>query len=69
MRSKLNYLISVSFKRKVKTKWFLVANILLALAIILVINIDSVINFFGGDFNEKTKVYVVDNANAYDLFN
>ncbi len=69
MRSKLNYLISVSFKRKVKTKWFLVANILLALAIVLVINIDSVISFFGGDFDEKTKVYVVDNADAYDIFN
>lgn len=69
MRSKLNYLISVSFKRKVKTKWFLVANILLALAIVLVINIDSVISFFGGDFDEKTKVYVVDNAGAYDIFN
>ena len=66
---KLNYLISVSFKRKVKTKWFLVANILLALAIVLVINIDSVISFFGGDFDEKTKVYVVDNADAYDIFN
>ena len=69
MRSKLNYLISVSFKRKVKTKWFLVANILLALAIVLVINIDSVISFFGGDFDEKTKVYVVDNTGAYDIFN
>ena len=69
MRSKLNYLISVSLNRKIKTKWFLIANIILAIVIIGVFNIDSIISFFGGDFNEKTKIYVIDNtAKAYDVF-
>ena len=69
MSSKLNYLIGVSLKRKIKTKWFFIVNIILAIAIIGIINIDSVINFFGGDFNEKQKVYVVDNTNlSFDLF-
>ena len=68
MRSKLNYLICVSLKRKIKTKWFAIANILLAIVIMGLINIDSVISFFGGDFNEQTKIYVVDNANSYELF-
>ncbi len=69
MRSKLNYLIGVSLKRKIKTKWFMAANILLAVAIIAVINIDSIINFFGGDFNEKTNVYIVDKTDySYSLF-
>lgn len=69
MSSKLNYLIGVSLKRKIKTKWFLIVNIILAIAIIGIINIDSIISFFGGDFNEKQKVYVVDNTNmSFDLF-
>ena len=62
MRSKLNYLIGVSLKRKIKTKWFLIANIVLAIILIALINIDSIITFFGGDFNEKQKVYVIDNT-------
>src|SRR5574344_574564 len=69
MKSKLNYLIGVSFKRKVCTKWFKVVNILLAIVIIGVANIDSIISFFGGDFNEKQKIYVVDNSKeSYELF-
>lgn len=69
MRSKLNYLISVSLNRKIKTKWFVVANLILAIVIVGVINIDSIISFFGGDFNEKDKIYVIDNtAEAYDIF-
>ena len=69
MRSKLNYLIGMSLGRKIKTKWFVIANVLLALAIIAIININSIIQFFGGDFNEKTKVYIVDETGySYDLF-
>lgn len=63
MRSKLNYLTGMSLKRKIKTKWFLIANILLGLVIIGLFNIDSIITYFGGDFNEKTKVYIIDNTN------
>lgn len=62
MRSKLSFLTGVSLKRKVKTKWFLIANIIMAVVIVGLINIDSIINFFGGDFNEKQKIYIVDNS-------
>lgn len=69
MRSKLNYLIGISLKRKIKTKWFMIANIILAFVIVGVANVDSIINFFGGDFNEKQKIYVIDNTTvAYDVF-
>ena len=27
-------------------------------------NIDSIITLFGGDFNKKTKLYVIDNTNV-----
>lgn len=70
MKSKLNYLIGVSLKRKVKTKWFLVANIILAIIIMGVTNIDSIITFFGGDFSEKQNIYVIDNTsdNTFEIF-
>lgn len=70
MINKLLFLTKNSFMRKVKTKWFMAANIILALVICAVMNIDSIIKLFGGDFNEKTNVYVVDNTNySFDLLN
>ncbi len=53
----------MSLKRKIKTKWFLVANLLLAVVIAGIINIDSIITFFGGDFDKITKIYVIDQTN------
>ena len=69
MRSKLNYLVNVSLKRKIKTKWFLIANLILAILVVGVINIDSIISAFGGDFNQKQEIYVIDQTNEiYDIF-
>lgn len=69
MKSKLNYLTSISLGRKVKTKWFVIANIFLALIIVALINIDSIISLFGGEFNEKQEIYIIDNTNmTYDIF-
>lgn len=70
MKSKLNYLTSISLSRKIKTKWFLIANVILALIIIGIVNIDGIINLFGGDFNNKQIIYVIDNTgnNAFDVF-
>lgn len=69
MKSKLKFLTMNSLGRKVNTKWFKVVNIVLALAIIVITNIDSVISFFGGDFDEKQKIYVIDNTKeSYDIF-
>ena len=58
MKNKLVYLMNVSLKRKIKTKWFLLANVLLAILIVGVINIDSVITLFGGDFSKKQEIYI-----------
>jgi len=69
MRSKLNFLINNSLKKKIKSKWFLVANLIVALLIVSVINIDSIITMFGGDFNSKAKLYVIDETNSiYETF-
>ena len=64
MKNKLWYLTSVSLKRKLKSKWFVVVNIILMIAIVGIFNIDSIIGFFGGDFNEKQKIYVIDNTSV-----
>jgi ABC-2 type transport system permease protein len=69
MRSKLNFLIGISLKRKIVTKWFIIANIFLALAIIGISNIDSIIKAFGGDFTKPQEIYVIDNTNiGFELF-
>ena len=70
MMNKLLFLTKTSINKKVKSKWFLVANILLLVVIIGLVNIDSIIKFFGGDFDETTKILVVDNTNiTYDNLN
>ena len=68
MTNKLKYLIGISLKRKIKPKWFVIVNIGLLILIAGLINIDSIIKTFGGDFNEKQIVYVIDNSNiTYDV--
>ncbi len=68
MNKKFWYLTKVSVKKKVGSKWFLVTNIILALIIIGIINIKSIIKFFGGDFSDNKIIYVIDNAGVYDYF-
>ena len=68
MNKKFWYLTRVSLKKKIGSKWFLVTNIILALAIIGIININSIVKFFGGDFSDNLTVYVIDNSNTYNYF-
>lgn len=68
MKTKLKFLIKQSLKKKMSTKWFKVANILILILLIGIVNIDRVINFFGGDFENTTKIFVVDEANSYNIF-
>ena len=70
MKKKFRFLVNESLKRKVKTKWFMIANIILGLVIVGICNIDSIINYFGGDFDNTTKIYIIDNTGkSFDLFN
>lgn len=69
MNKKFLYLTKVSLRKKFKTKWFVITNIILAVAIILLLNINSIVSFFGGDFDSKTNIIVIDNnTNSYSLF-
>lgn len=68
MISKLKYLTKISLKRKINTKWFFIANAIFAVIIIGLLNMDSIISFFGGDFDQTQIVYVQDNTNrTYDI--
>jgi hypothetical protein len=68
-KSKLGFLTLESLKRKVKTKWFLVANLLIALVLVGAVNIDKIITSFGGDFDSDTIIYVVDKTDrSFDIF-
>lgn len=64
MSSKFWYLTKQSFKKKAGSKWFIGINILLATLIIALININSIIAFFGGDFNETTNIIVLDQTDV-----
>lgn len=67
---KLWYLTKQSLNRKIKSKWFLIVNILLVILIVGLLNIDLIINSFGGNFNENTEILVIDKTNkCYDILN
>ena len=69
MMNKFWFLTQSSFLKKIKSKWFLIVNILLLVVIVGIVNVDSIIKAFGGDFNDTNKIVVLDKTNmSYDLF-
>ena len=68
MNKKFIYLTKMSLGKKIKTKWFLIANLFFLILIVGIANIDNIIKFFGGEFNEKREILVIDYANSFDSF-
>ena len=66
MKNKFLFLTKDSLKNKIKTKAFLIVNILLCVLLVSIVNLDSLIKLFGGDFNEQINIYIVDEANIYN---
>ena len=66
MENKFKFLTKHSLLKKIKNKWFLIANIIVLLITVVLVNIDLVVKFFGGDFNDDIKINIVDNTNYYD---
>ncbi len=62
MMSKFWFLVGNSFNKKAKSKWFVVVNVILLIAIVGVLNIDSIIKMFGGDFNNTYEIVIKDNT-------
>lgn len=69
MANKFWFLTKQSLNKKIKTKWFLFANLLLALVIIGILNMDSIISFFGGDFSSDKEIIILDKTrNTESIF-
>ena len=66
MNKKLWFLTKMSLNKKIKSKWFIVANAIFLILIVGLINIDTIIKSFGGDFNETREIMVIDNANIFN---
>lgn len=66
MENKFKFLTKYSLNKKIKNKWFIIANVILALVIIALVNIDGIISFFGGDFNKSLNIKIVDNTGYYE---
>ncbi|MDO5569483.1 MAG: ABC transporter permease [bacterium] len=66
MKNKLMFLTKLSLNKKIKSKWFIIVNIIICVFIVGLVNIDNIIKFFGGDFNNETKFIVIDNVGVYD---
>ena len=68
MKNKFKFLTRESIKKKIGTKSFKIVNIILFIIIVGLVNLDSVVKFFGGDFDEPINIYVVDEVDVYDDF-
>ena len=69
MSKKFWFLTTQSLFKKIKTKTFIIVNILLLILFVSLMNIDRIVLFFGGNFNKENNIMVVDNSyKSYDLF-
>ncbi len=68
MKNKFKFLTRESIKKKIGTKSFKIVNIILCIIIVGIINLDSIIKLFGGDFDEPVNIYVYDDVGVYDDF-
>lgn len=67
MLRKFFYLVKISFNKKLKSKWFIAVNVILAIAMFDLFNLNSIITFFGGDFDKSLEILVYDKTDiSYD---
>lgn len=67
MLRKFFYLVKISFNKKLRSKWFIAVNVILAVAIFAFFNLNSIITFFGGDFDKSLEILVYDKTDiSYD---
>lgn len=68
MKNKIKYLIKACLDKKIKTKWFKITNIVLIVLIVGIINLNSIVKYFGGDFDKKSTIYVSGDEVSYNTF-
>jgi ABC-2 type transport system permease protein len=67
MMDKFMYLLEYSLKKKIMTKAFVISNIIIGALIIGLVNIDSIISYFGGDFSSTSNIYIQDFVGLDDV--
>lgn len=68
MKNKFLFLTKMSLLKKIKNKTFIIVNVLLAIVLISLANIDKIVMFFGGDFNKTNNIMIVDNTSkTYEI--
>ena len=66
MKNKFLFLTKDSLKNKIKTKAFLIVNILLCVLLVSIVNLDSLIKLFGG--SESVRIFIDDNYGRFSGF-
>lgn len=69
MKNKFWFLTKMSLEKKIKSKTFIIVNILLFIVLAALMNIDKIVLFFGGNFDKQNNIMIVDNTNkTYEIF-
>jgi len=69
VKNKFWFLTKMSLEKKIKSKTFIIVNILLFIVLATLMNIDKIVLFFGGNFDKQNNIMIVDNTNkTYEIF-
>lgn len=69
VKNKFWFLTKMSLEKKIKSKTFIIVNILLFIVLAALMNIDKIVLFFGGNFDKQNNIMIVDNTNkTYEIF-
>ena len=69
VKNKFWFLTKMSLEKKIKSKTFIIVNILLLVVLVALMNIDKIVLFFGGNFDKQNNIMIVDNTNkTYEIF-
>ena len=69
VKNKIWFLTKMSLEKKIKSKTFIIVNILLFIVLAALMNIDKIVLFFGGNFDKQNNIMIVDNTNkTYEIF-
>ena len=69
VKNKFWFLTKMSLEKKIKSKTFIIVNILLFIVLAALMNIDKIVLFFCGNFDKQNNIMIVDNTNkTYEIF-
>ncbi len=67
MKNKIKFLIKSCLDKKIKTKWFKITNVILVILIVGIINLNTIVKSFGGDFDKRNIIYIASDEVGYNI--